>query len=87
MVLAGPAVTPITRDDLVAPDGLSTRLTIPVGASLEDALATLMRNDDALVGVTEDDSLVGVLTPDAVHRALRRSVAKAPGGDAAPVGG
>jgi hypothetical protein len=45
----------------------------------------LMRNDDALVGVTENDSLVGVLTPDAVHRALRRSVANAPGGDATPV--
>ncbi|HET7387006.1 MAG TPA: hypothetical protein VFJ19_10125, partial [Nocardioidaceae bacterium] len=81
------AVTPITRDDLIAPDGRSARLTIPLGASLEEALAMLMRNDDALVGVTENDSLVGALTPDAVHRALRRSVAEAPGGDAAPVGG
>jgi len=81
------AVTPITRDDLITPDGRSARLTIPLGASLEEALAMLMRNDDALVGVTESESLVGVLTPDAVHRALRRSVANAPGGDTAPVGG
>ena len=79
------AVTPITRDDLITPDGRSARLTIPLGASLEEALAMLMRNDDALVGVTEDESMVGVLSPDALRRALRRSVAEAAGGDAAPV--
>jgi osmoprotectant transport system ATP-binding protein len=85
------AVTPITRNDLIAPDGRSTRLSLPLGASLEEALAMLMRNDDALVGVTENDSLVGVLTPDAVHRALRRSVAASADSttddDTSPVGG
>ena len=49
----------------------------PVTASLEDALATLLRNDDGVVGVTEDGRTVGVLTPTAVHRALRRSVQQA----------
>ena len=45
-----------------------------------------MREDKALVGVTEGAQFVGVLTPNGVHRALRRSVANAPGGDATPVG-
>ena len=43
--------------------------------SLEDALATLLRNDDGKVGVTRDGRTIGVLTPASVHRALRRSVA------------
>ncbi len=79
------SVTPIQRNDLIPQDGRSVRLSVPLDASLEDALAMMMRNDDALVGVRDGDQVVGVLTPDAVHRALRRSVADA--ADAAPAGG
>ena len=44
-------------------------------ASLEEALATMMRYDDGLVLVMDGDEAVGVLTPNSVHRALRRSIA------------
>jgi hypothetical protein len=36
----------------------------------------MMRGDDLVVGVTENGETVGVLTPNSVHRALRRSVAE-----------
>jgi len=53
------------------------RTSVDVSASLEDALATMMRYDEGVVGVTEDGRTVGVLTPNGVHRALRRSVQQA----------
>ena len=74
------AVTPIDEADLRPLDGTAPTQTVAVGSSLEDALATLMRSDEAVVGVDRDGQVLGVLTPDAVHRALRRSVAAdAPG--------
>jgi osmoprotectant transport system ATP-binding protein len=71
------SVTPIEREDLEPADGQPVRETIPLSASLEDALATMMRYDDGIVGVTENGQTVGVLTPNAVHKALRRSVTRA----------
>ena len=71
------SVTPIDRGDLEAPDGHQVRTSVDVSASLEDALATMMRYDEGVVGVTEDGRTVGVLTPNGVHRALRRSVQQA----------
>ena len=71
------SVTPIDVDDLEPAQGLEPKETVPVTGSLEDALATLLRNDDGAVGVTEDGRTIGVLTPASVHRALRRSVAQA----------
>ncbi len=69
------AVTPITAADVDPVDGVEPRQKVPVTATLEDALATLMRSDDGAVAVTDGDRTLGVLTPATVHRALRRSVA------------
>ncbi|MGN6576917.1 MAG: ABC transporter ATP-binding protein [Nocardioides sp.] len=69
------AVTPIDPSDVEALDGTEPKEQVPVTATLEDALATLMRTDDGAVAVTDGDRTLGVLTPAAVHRALRRSVA------------
>jgi len=49
--------------------------SVPLTASLEDALATMMRQDEPVVGVTDNGATVGVLTLLGVHRALRASVA------------
>jgi osmoprotectant transport system ATP-binding protein len=68
------AVTPISREDLQPLDGSSPEQSVDLGESLEDALAVMMRSDDGVVAVTEDGRPVGLLTPNAVHRALRRSV-------------
>ncbi|MGZ4436434.1 MAG: ABC transporter ATP-binding protein [Nocardioidaceae bacterium] len=71
------AVTPIEPADLAPVDGVPTGSTVEVSATLEDALAALMRDDTGAVTVTRDGAPVGVLTPDGVHRALRRSVTAA----------
>jgi len=70
------SVTPIDRADLKPSNGRLPEASLDLSASLEDALAAMMRYDDGVVGVTENGELVGVLTPNAVHRALRRSVAQ-----------
>ena len=69
------SVTPIERDDLEPLDDRPTQEQLDISCSLEDALAIMMRYDDGVVAVTEDDQPVGVLTPNGVHKALRRSVA------------
>jgi osmoprotectant transport system ATP-binding protein len=71
------SVTTISEADLEPADGYQPSESVELSASLEDALATLMRNDDGAVAVTRDGRPVGVLTPASVHRALRRSVADA----------
>jgi osmoprotectant transport system ATP-binding protein len=68
------AVTSIEEQDLAPTDGAPPTTTVPINASLEDALATLMRQDEPQVAVTRDGQVVGVLTAEAVHQALRRSV-------------
>ncbi|MEU9718038.1 ATP-binding cassette domain-containing protein [Streptomyces sp. NPDC047976] len=70
------AVTPVTAADLTAPDGgPDPAVTLPLGASLREALAALLQDDSGRIGVTAPDSgaLAGVLTPGGVHRALRRA--------------
>jgi osmoprotectant transport system ATP-binding protein len=69
------SVTPIDDADLEPVEGAEPAESVPATGSLEDALATLLRNDDGAVGVTRDGRTIGVLTPASVHRALRRSVA------------
>ncbi|MFF5919080.1 ABC transporter ATP-binding protein [Streptomyces flavochromogenes] len=69
----GPAATdtPGSRDG--APD------PVPLGTSLKDALAVLLQHDKGRLMVTGDDGRpLGVLTPEGVHRALRRASAPAP---------
>ena len=74
------SVTPIRREDLgPAPSNgvASAGASVDITATLEDALAAMMRQDDATVAVTEDGRAVGVLTPASIHAALRRSVGQA----------
>lgn len=76
------AVTPVERADLeradparAAGDGKAPTADVALGASLREALALLLQEDSGRIGVTDPDSgeLVGVLTPEGVHRALRRA--------------
>jgi osmoprotectant transport system ATP-binding protein len=48
--------------------------TVAVGASLKDALATMLQSDAGWVAVLDGDRYRGVLTPGALHAALRRSI-------------
>ncbi|WP_275693448.1 ATP-binding cassette domain-containing protein [Nocardioides sp. TF02-7] len=48
--------------------------TVDVRASLEEALALLLRDDRPMIGVTDGPRFVGVLTPTGIHRALRASL-------------
>jgi len=71
------SVTPIQAGDLAPLDGNDPQTaSVPLTASLEDALATMMRQDEPVITVTDGDKPLGVLTPDAIHAALRRSVAE-----------
>ncbi|MCW2842548.1 MAG: transporter related protein [Nocardioides sp.] len=73
------AVTPIDAEHLEPLDGISTgdlAATIDIGATLEEALAVLLREDKAVVGVRRGSQFVGVLTPNGIHRALRASLAE-----------
>ncbi len=71
------SVTPIDPDLLEPLDGVSTgdlAGAIDVDSTLEDALALLMREDKAVLGVKRGATFLGVLTPNGIHRALRASV-------------
>jgi osmoprotectant transport system ATP-binding protein len=73
------SVTRIDAAHLEPLDGISTgslAAVIDVGASLEEALAVLLRDDRGLVGVKDGVQFVGVLTPNGIHRALRASLAE-----------
>jgi len=71
-------VTPINRHHLESLDGVNAGelgSAIDVSSSLEEALAAMLRDDRAMVGVKDGAQFVGVLTPNGVHRALRASLA------------
>jgi osmoprotectant transport system ATP-binding protein len=70
-------VTPIDPDSLESLDGVSTgdlAAAIDVDSTLEEALATMLRDDRPMVGVKDGSRFVGVLTPNGIHRALRASL-------------
>lgn len=69
------AVTPVGQADLAQADGKAPTAEVALGASLREALALLLQEDSGRIGVTDPDTgaLVGVLTPEGVHRALRRA--------------
>jgi len=72
------SVTRIDPAHLEPLDGVSTGAlgaVVDVDASLEEALAVLLRDDRGLVGVKDGARFVGVLTPNGIHRALRASLA------------
>ena len=71
-------VTPIDPDNLEHLDGVSTgdlAAAVDVDSTLEEALAVMLRDDRAMVGVKDGSRFVGVLTPNGIHRALRASLA------------
>ena len=71
------SVTLIEHAHLEPVDGVKAAelaSTVAVGATLEEALALMLRDDRAMVGVTDGPRFVGVLTPAGVHRALRESL-------------
>jgi osmoprotectant transport system ATP-binding protein len=72
-------VTEIDPAHLEPIDGIAVgdlATTIDVGASLEEALAAMLRDDKPMVGVKRGAEFVGVLTPNGVHKALRASLAR-----------
>ena len=72
-------VTPITRQHLEPLEGRSAGelgSTVALGSSLGDALTVLLRDDRAVVGITDGAQFVGVLTPNGIHRALRSELAR-----------
>ena len=61
------AVTPIDRTHLEPMDGVTAGElggAIDADASLEDALALLMREDKPMIGVKQGATFLGVLTPE-----------------------
>jgi ABC-type nitrate/sulfonate/bicarbonate transport system ATPase subunit len=75
------AVTKLDPRHLQPLDGVTTGDlgdTIDLDSTLEQALAVLLRDDRAVVGVRDGATFVGVLTPDGIHQALRASLAAEP---------
>lgn len=71
------AVTGIDPARLEPMDGVTASQlagTIDVGASLEDALALLLREDKSMVGVTQGARFLGVLSANGIHAMLRADV-------------
>ncbi len=70
-------VTEIDPANLEPLDGVSLgdlAAAVDVSATLEEALAVMLRDDKPMVGVKRGAEFVGVLTPNGVHRALRASL-------------
>ena len=73
------SVVPLRREDLEPLDGVTggqLGAAIGLDSTLEDALAAMLREDRAMVGVRDGAAFVGVLTPAGVHRALRAALAE-----------
>ena len=73
------AVTRLREDHLEPLDGVATGdlgAAIDLDSTLEEALATMLRDDRPMIGVRRGAQFVGVLTPGGVHRALRASLAE-----------
>jgi len=70
-------VTQIDPAHLEPLDGVNTgdlAGAVDIDATLEEALAALLRDDKQVVGVRRGATFVGVLTPNGIHRALRESL-------------
>jgi osmoprotectant transport system ATP-binding protein len=68
-------VLTVDASSLVPASGfdLDALRAVPVGASLEDALAALLLDDAPAVAVVDaSGDVLGVLTPEALHTAARR---------------
>ena len=62
-------------DGVVHERGRRLPAAVPATASLKQAMSEMLQQDAAWVAVLDGDRYLGVLTPDSLHRALRRSVA------------
>jgi osmoprotectant transport system ATP-binding protein len=74
------AVTRIDARHLEPLDGVAAGDlggTVDADATLEDAMALMMRQDKPTVGVRDGARFLGVLTPNGVHAMLRASVGEA----------
>jgi osmoprotectant transport system ATP-binding protein len=72
-------VTEIDPEHLEPLEGIAVgdlAAAVDVGATLEEALAVMLRDDKPMVGVKRGAEFVGVLTPNGVHKALRASLAE-----------
>ncbi|MFI5544983.1 ABC transporter ATP-binding protein [Streptomyces sp. NPDC051815] len=69
------AVTAVTEADLEPAGDIAPGVSVELGASLREALAALLQEDSGRIAVTDPDTgtPAGVLTPQGVHRALRRA--------------
>lgn len=67
-------IDPAALDPLDGVSAAELGATVEVSATLEEALAVMLRDDRPMVGVTDGPRFVGVLTPAGVHRALRASL-------------
>src|SRR6478735_6504159 len=70
-------VTAIDAAHLEPLDGVTAgdlSATVEVSATLEEALAAMLRDDKGVVGVKDGAKFVGVLTPAGIHKALRASL-------------
>jgi osmoprotectant transport system ATP-binding protein len=70
-------VTTIDTKHLEPLDGVRVgdlAAAVDVSATLEEALAAMLRDDKGMVGVKDGATFVGVLTPNGIHQALRASL-------------
>jgi hypothetical protein len=55
-------------------DAAAREFGLRVGATLEEAMSLLLREDKSMVGVTQGARFLGVLTPNGIHAMLRADV-------------
>jgi osmoprotectant transport system ATP-binding protein len=72
--LAVTAIDPTLLEPLEGVNAAELGGTVDVSASLEEAMALMMREDRPMVGVTDRARFLGVLTPNGVHAMLRASI-------------
>jgi osmoprotectant transport system ATP-binding protein len=69
--LAVTAIDPAHLEPLEGVNAAELGGTVEVSATLEEAMALLMREDRAMIGVTDGPKFLGVLTPNGIHAMLR----------------
>ena len=65
------AVTPIPRDTVRPDTGEDHDPTVPIGATLREALIAILESRDGRVRVVDDGKVLGSLTAADIHAALR----------------
>ncbi|HEX4189391.1 MAG TPA: ATP-binding cassette domain-containing protein [Marmoricola sp.] len=72
--LAVTAIDPAHLEPLEGVSAAELGGTVEVSATLEEAMALLMREDRAMIGVTDGPKFLGVLTPNGIHAMLRTDI-------------